>query len=143
METLLATEKLAKMGFVVLPYIQADPVLCKRLEEVGSAAVMPLAAPIGSNKGLVTRDLLKSSSSRAACRGGRRRTRRTLPRRRGDGNRRRCRAGEYSYRRSRRPVRMARAFADATVAGREAFEAGLGAVGSYGEATSPLTSFLD
>lgn len=66
-ETLLATEKLAKMGFVVLPYIQADPVLCKRLEEVGSAAVMPLAAPIGSNKGLVTRDLLKSSSSRAAC----------------------------------------------------------------------------
>ena len=54
-ETLKATEELARLGFVVLPYIQADPVLCKRLEEVGSAAVMPLAAPIGSNKGLVTR----------------------------------------------------------------------------------------
>ena len=58
-ETLKATEVLAKMGFVVLPYIQADPVLCKRLEEAGAATVMPLAAPIGSNKGLVTRDLLK------------------------------------------------------------------------------------
>lgn len=46
------------MGFVVLPYIQADPVLCKRLEEAGAATVMPLAAPIGTNKGLVTRDLL-------------------------------------------------------------------------------------
>lgn len=56
-ETLKATEELARLGFVVLPYIQADPVLCKRLEEVGSAAVMPLAAPIGSNKGLVTREL--------------------------------------------------------------------------------------
>ena len=57
-ETLKATEQLAKMGFVVLPYIQADPVLCKRLEEAGAATVMPLAAPIGTNKGLVTRDLL-------------------------------------------------------------------------------------
>ena len=60
-ETLKATEELAKLGFVVLPYIQADPVLCKRLEEAGAATVMPLAAPIGSNKGLVTRELLKSS----------------------------------------------------------------------------------
>ena len=50
---------LAREGFVVLPYIQADPVLCKRLEEVGSAAVMPLGAPIGTNKGLKTRDLLE------------------------------------------------------------------------------------
>ena len=49
-ETLKATEQLAKMGFVVLPYIQADPVLCKRLEEAGAATVMPLAAPIGTNK---------------------------------------------------------------------------------------------
>ena len=57
-ETLKATEELAKMGFVVLPYIQADPVLCKRLEEAGAATVMPLAAPIGSNKGLVTRELI-------------------------------------------------------------------------------------
>ena len=49
-ETLKATEQLAKLGFVVLPYIQADPVLCKRLEEVGAATVMPLGAPIGTNK---------------------------------------------------------------------------------------------
>jgi thiazole synthase len=58
-ETLKATEELARLGFVVLPYIQADPVLCKLLEEAGSAAVMPLAAPIGTNKGLVTRDMLE------------------------------------------------------------------------------------
>ena len=51
-ETLRATEQLVKLGFVVLPYIQADPVLCKRLEEAGAATVMPLAAPIGTNKGL-------------------------------------------------------------------------------------------
>lgn len=58
-ETLKATELLAKDGFTVLPYIQADPVLCKRLEEVGAAAVMPLGAPIGTNKGLLTRALLE------------------------------------------------------------------------------------
>ncbi|MDR2040718.1 MAG: thiazole synthase, partial [Tannerella sp.] len=48
-ETLKATEELAKLGFIVLPYIQADPVLCKRLEEAGAATVMPLGAPIGTN----------------------------------------------------------------------------------------------
>ena len=58
-ETLKATEELVKLGFVVLPYCQADPVLCKRLEEAGAATVMPLAAPIGSNKGLRTEDFLK------------------------------------------------------------------------------------
>ena len=58
-ETLKATEELVKLGFVVLPYIQADPVLCKKLEDVGTAAVMPLGAPIGSNKGLQTRDFLR------------------------------------------------------------------------------------
>lgn len=58
-ETLKATETLAKMGFIVLPYIHADPVLCKRLEEVGTSAVMPLGSPIGSNKGLRTRDFLE------------------------------------------------------------------------------------
>ena len=58
-ETLKATERLAADGFIVLPYVQADPVLCKRLEEVGAAAVMPLAAPIGTNLGLVTRRLLE------------------------------------------------------------------------------------
>jgi thiazole biosynthesis protein thiG len=143
-ETLKATEELAKMGFVVLPYIQADPVLCKRLEDAGAATVMPLAAPIGTNKGLVTRELLKiiieqsrvpvvvdaglgapSHAAEAMELGADAVLVNTAIAVAGD------------------PVRMARAFADATVAGREAFEAGLGAVGSYGEATSPLTSFLD
>ena len=58
-ETLKATEELAKLGFIVLPYIHADPVLCKRLEDVGTAAVMPLGSPIGSNKGLKTYDFLQ------------------------------------------------------------------------------------
>lgn len=58
-ETLKATEELAKLGFVVLPYIHADPVLCKRLEDAGTAAVMPLGSPIGSNKGLRTFDFLQ------------------------------------------------------------------------------------
>lgn len=57
-ETLKATETLAAKGFVVLPYIHADPVLCKRLEQAGTAAVMPLGAPIGSNQGLKTADFL-------------------------------------------------------------------------------------
>ena len=58
-ETLSATEELTKLGFVVMPYIHADPVLCKRLEDVGTACVMPLGSPIGSNKGLKTRDFLE------------------------------------------------------------------------------------
>ena len=58
-ETLEAATILVKEGFVVLPYIHADPVLCKRLEEIGSHAVMPLAAPIGSNAGLTTRAMLE------------------------------------------------------------------------------------
>lgn len=143
-ETLAATEELAKLGFVVLPYIQADPVLCKRLEDVGTAAVMPLAAPIGSNMGMVTRDLLKiiieqsrvpvvvdaglgapSHAAEAMELGADAVLVNTAIAVAGD------------------PARMAKAFADATHAGREAFEAGLGAVGSYGEATSPLTFFLD
>ena len=58
-ETLKATEELVKLGFIVLPYMHADPVLCKRLEEVGAPAVMPLGAPIGSNKGLETKEFLR------------------------------------------------------------------------------------
>ena len=58
-ETLKATEELAKRGFIILPYINADPVLCKRLEDAGVAAVMPLGAPIGSNRGLETKAMLK------------------------------------------------------------------------------------
>jgi thiazole synthase len=51
-ETIAASEELVKLGFTVLPYIVDDPVACKRLEEVGCAAVMPLAAPIGSGLGV-------------------------------------------------------------------------------------------
>lgn len=58
-ETLKAAEQLVNEGFIVLPYVHADPVLCKRLEEVGCAAVMPLAAPIGSNRGLESRAFLE------------------------------------------------------------------------------------
>ncbi|MFZ9413111.1 MAG: thiazole synthase, partial [Opitutales bacterium] len=58
-ETLEACRELVKKGFTVLPYIHADPVLAKRLEEVGAAAVMPLGAPIGSNRGLLSRDFLR------------------------------------------------------------------------------------
>ena len=58
-ETLKATEALAKKGFIVLPYVHADPVLCKQLEEAGAAAVMPLGAPIGTNLGLASRAFLE------------------------------------------------------------------------------------
>lgn len=143
-ETLKATERLAAMGFVVLPYIQADPVLCKRLEDAGAATVMPLGAPIGSNKGLVTRELLRiiieqsripvvvdaglgapSHAAEAMELGADAVLVNTAIAVAGD------------------PVRMARAFSDATRAGREAYEAGLGSVCNYAQASSPLTSFLD
>ena len=58
-ETLVATRELVKRGFIVLPYVHADPVLCKQLEEAGAAAVMPLGAPIGSNLGLESRVFLE------------------------------------------------------------------------------------
>ena len=143
-ETLKATEELAKMGFIVLPYIQADPVLCKRLEEAGTAAVMPLGAPIGTNKGLVVRDMLEiiiaesnvpvvvdagigaPSHAAAAMEMG------------ADAvlvNTAIAVAGD--------PVAMAQAFAKAVEAGREAYEAGLGLRSSVAVASSPLTSFLD
>lgn len=143
-ETLAATEVLAKEGFKVLPYIQADPVLCKRLEEVGTAAVMPLGAPIGTNKGLKTRDLLEiiieesrvpvvidaglgapSHAAEAMEMGA-------------DAvlvNTAIAVAGE--------PVEMAVAFRLAVEAGRKAYLAGLGNVAQRAVASSPLTSFLD
>lgn len=58
-ETLKAVEKLANRGLVVLPYINADPVLAHRIEEAGAAAVMPLGSPIGSNRGIRTRDMIE------------------------------------------------------------------------------------
>lgn len=142
-ETLKATEILAREGFTVLPYIQADPVLCKRLEDVGTAAVMPLGSPIGTNKGLKTRDLLEiiiaesrvpvvvdaglgapSHAAEAMEMGADAVLVNTAIAVAGD------------------PIAMARAFRLAVEAGRMAYRAGLGSQGNMPEATSPLTSFL-
>jgi thiazole synthase len=143
-ETLKAAEELVKLGFVVMPYIHADPVLCKRLEEVGTQCVMPLGSPIGSNKGLKTFDFLEiiieqsnvpvvvdagiGSPSHAAY------------------------AMEIgadavlvntAIAVSQNPVEMAKAFKMAVEAGRMAYEAKLAPVGKVAEASSPLTSFLN
>lgn len=144
-ETLKATEKLAKEGFIVLPYIQADPVLCKRLEEVGTAAVMPLGAPIGTNKGLKTKDLLEIiiSESRVpvvvdAGIG--------VPSHAAEAMEMGADAVlvNTAIAISRNPIEMADAFRLAVEGGRKAFLAGPGAVTNHAAvASSPLTSFLD
>ncbi len=144
METLKATEELVKMGFVVLPYIQADPVLCKRLEEVGAATVMPLGAPIGTNKGLRTRDMLEIIISQS-----------NVPVVVDAGIGAPSHAAEAlemgadavlvntAIAIAGDPIKMAEAFKQAVEAGRTAYEAGLGKTGIIAEASSPLTSFLD
>ncbi len=143
-ETLKATEELARLGFVVLPYIQADPVLCKLLEEAGSAAVMPLAAPIGTNKGLITRDMLEIiiEQSRVpvivdAGLGA--------PSHAADAMEMGADAVlvNTAIAVASDPVMMADAFRMAVIAGRNAFNAGLGSVSHTAQATSPLTSWLD
>lgn len=144
-ETLKATEQLAKMGFVVLPYCQADPTLCKHLEEAGAATVMPLGAPIGTNKGLQTRDFLRIIIEQA-----------TIPVVVDAGIGAPSHAAEAmemgadaclvntAIAVAGNPVEMAVAFKEAVVAGRRAYEAGLGAVSNNfeAEASSPLTAFL-
>ena len=145
-ETLKATEELVKLGFVVLPYCQADPTLCKRLEEAGAAAVMPHAAPIGTNKGLQTRDFLRIIIEQASVpvvvdAGIGAPSHATEAMEMGADaclvNTAIAVAGQ--------PVEMAIAFKEAVIAGRRAYEAGLGAVGQnlIASASSPLTSFLD
>ncbi len=143
-ETLNATEELVKRGFIVLPYIQADPVLCKRLEEVGAATVMPLGAPIGSNRGLQTRELLRiiieqshvpvvvdagigapSHASEAMEMGA-------------DAV-----LVNTAIAAAQDPVAMARAFRLAVEAGRMAFEAKLAPTRIAAEASSPFTAFLN
>lgn len=143
-ETLRATEELAREGFTVLPYVQADPVLCKRLEEAGAAAVMPLAAPIGTNRGLRTRDMLEIIIEQSA-----------LPVVIDAGLGAPSHAAEAmemgadavlvntAIAVADDPEAMADAFRMAVIAGRRAFLAGLGAVSSTAVATSPLTAFLD
>ena len=143
-ETLKATEVLAREGFHVLPYIQADPVLCKRLEEVGTAAVMPLGAPIGTNKGLKTRDLLEIiiAESRVpvvvdAGLGA--------PSHAADALEMGADAVlvNTAIAVAGNPVEMAKAFKLAVEAGRMAYLAGLGSQSFSAIASSPLTSFLN
>lgn len=143
-ETLKATEELAKDGFIVLPYIQADPVLCKRLEEVGTSAVMPLAAPIGTNKGLCTRDMLEiiieQSQVPVIIDAGL-----GAPSHAADAMEMGADAVlvNTAIAIANDPIAMAEAFKLATIAGRKAYLAGLGAVSQNAQATSPLTGFLN
>ncbi len=144
LETLKATEELAKLGFIILPYIHADPVLCKQLENAGTAAVMPLGSPIGTNKGLRTIDFLEiiieqskvpvivdagigspSDASKAMEIGA-------------DAV-----LVNTAIAVSGNPQRMAEAFKLAVRAGRMAYEARLAGIQKNASASSPLTSFLD
>ncbi len=142
-ETLKATEELVKSGFIVMPYIQADPVLCKRLEDVGAACVMPLGSPIGSNKGLQTLGFLEiiieQSNVPVVVDAG---------------------IGAPSHAAhameigadavlvntaiavAQDPIAMGRAFKMAVEAGRIAYEAKLAGIVDIAEASSPMTSFL-
>src|SRR5580658_4587636 len=143
-ETLAAAQVLVREGFVVLPYINADPVLAKRLQEVGTATVMPLGSPIGSNRGLETRGQLEIIIEQA-----------TVPVIIDAGLGAPSHAAEAmemgadavlvntAIAVSNDPCRMARAFAAAVLCGRDAFEVGLGAPQTSASATSPLTAFLD
>lgn len=142
-ETLYATEELAKLGFVVMPYIHADPVLCKRLEDAGTAVVMPLGAPIGTNKGLRTIDFLEIIISQS-----------NVPVVVDAGIGAASDAAKAmeigadavlvntAIAVAQHPVNMAHAFREAVHAGRMAYEAGLATVTNSAEASSPLTSFL-
>jgi len=143
-ETLKAAEMLVKEGFVVLPYCSADPVLCRRLEEAGCAAVMPLGSPIGSNQGLATRTMLEIIIAQAS-----------VPVVVDAGIGTPSQAAEAlemgasavlvntAIAVASDPVAMARAFKLAVEAGTLARQAGPGAVNSVASATSPLTGFLE
>jgi thiazole synthase len=143
-ETLKAAEVLVKEGFTVLPYINADPVLAKRLEDVGAATVMPLAAPIGTNRGLETRGQLEIIIEQAGV---------PVVIDAGLGVPSHAAAAmeigadavlvNTAIAIASDPPRMARAFARAVEAGRDAFEMGLPAPRDTASATSPLTGFLD
>lgn len=143
-ETLRATEELAKRGFIILPYIQADPVLCHRLEDAGAATVMPLGAPIGSNQGLKTKELLRIIIEQSH-----------VPVVVDAGIGAPSHAAEAmemgadavlvntAIASSKDPVSMACAFKMAVEAGRMAFEAKLGLVRTEADASSPFTAFLN
>jgi len=142
-ETLKAAEILVREGFVVLPYIHADPVLAKRLEEAGTATVMPLGSPIGSNQGLRTRDAIGFIIEQAR-----------VPVIVDAGLGAPSHAAEAmemgahavlvntAIAIARDPAAMARAFALGVEAGRRAYLAGLAGPREEAEASSPLTGFL-
>ncbi|KJG00742.1 thiazole synthase [Photobacterium angustum] len=143
-ETLKAAEQLVKEGFVVLPYCHADPVLCKRLEDVGCAAVMPLGAPIGSNKGIASRDFLRIIIDQAQ-----------VPVVVDAGIGAPSHAAEAmemgvdavlvntAIAAASDPIAMGRAFKLAVESGRMAYEAGLAGKVNHAVASSPLTAFLN
>lgn len=142
-ETLAATEVLAKEGFTVLPYINADPVLAKRLEEAGAATVMPLGSPIGSNRGLDTRAQIEIIIREAR-----------VPVIVDAGIGAPSHAAEAmemgadavlvntAIAAAEDPVRMAAAFRQTVHAAREARESGLPSRSVAASATSPLDAFL-
>jgi thiazole synthase len=147
-ETLAATIALVRRGFVVLPYVHADPVLCKQLEEAGAAAVMPLGAPIGSNRGLESRAFLEIIIAQSRV---------PVVIDAGLGAPSHAAAAlelgadavlvNTAIAAAADPVAMAAAFRHGVAAGRLGFEAGLarGAAGAgpaSAQATSPLTAFL-
>ena len=143
-ETLKAAEQLVAEGFTVLPYVHADPVLCKRLEQVGCQAVMPLGAPIGSNKGLKTRDFLEIIIEQAQVpvivdAGIGAPSHAALAMELGAD----AVLVNTAIAVSPQPVAMAKAFKLAVEAGRAAYEAGLASCLNVAEASSPLTAFLD
>src|SRR5438552_4728415 len=143
-ETFKAAELLVKEGFTVLPYINADPVLAKRLQDVGVATVMPLGSPIGSNRRIQTRDQIRIIIEQA-----------TVPVVVDAGLGAPSHAAEAmasgadaalvntAIAVANDPNKMAVAFKMAVEAGRAAFESGLGAQSATASATSPLTGFLD
>src|SRR5256884_2979747 len=142
-ETLKAAEILVKEGFTVLPYINADPVLAKRLQDVGTATVMPLGSPIGSNRGIRTSDQIEIIIEQD-----------TVPVVVDAGLGAPSQAAEAmemgadavlvntAIAIASDPVRMAQAFKKAIEAGREAREIGLGEKRSTASATSPLTAYF-
>ena len=143
-ETFKAAEILVKEGFVVLPYINADPVLAKRLQDIGVATVMPLGSPIGSNRGIETRGQIRIILEQAI-----------VPVVVDAGIGAPSHAAEAmemgadavlvntAIAVASDPNRMARAFKAAAECGRDAFEIGFGAPQEFASATSPLTAFLD
>ena len=143
-ETFKAAEILVKEGFTVLPYINADPVLAKRLQEVGCATVMPLGSPIGSNRGVETRAQIRIIIEQA-----------TVPVVVDAGLGAPSHAAEAMELGADAVLvntaiaiasdanKMALAFAKAVEAGRTAYELGLAPASDLAHPTSPLTAFLD